>query len=278
MYHISNQLTKMNTIHEFKTNFIENLEQTIFEITANIPLTRVYVSIGSKLNSEYVHGQGIPSWKSNALDQMFPTFLCTSLNEVMYDNNTLIIVIDKFTHAEYSQNEMLLTNRLKNTQRSHIVIFNTLCSQKFIISFMNYLTHMCKQNDIASDNLILCNYTKFSSIPNKQEIAQCYFISPLINKLLNKTQKYKGCLYEWLGYDYSMYNFICDYNKVFNMQDNNGYRILKRILHNLPSSHIHQTKISNIEAREFCAYIIDITKYSIANQQKLNISVYDHLQ
>lgn len=278
MYHISNQLTKMNTIHEFKTDFIENLEQTIFEVTANTPLTRVYVSIGSKLNNQNVYDKEHPHWQSNALNQMFPTFLCTSVDEAIYDNNTLIIVIDKFNPVEYSRNEVLLLNRLKKTQRSHIVIFNTLCSEKFIISFMNYLIHMCTQNNLASDNLMLCNYTKFYSIPNKQEVAQSYFISPLINKLLNKTTCYKGCLYEWFGYDYSMYNFICDYNKVFNMRDNNGYRILKRILHNLPSSHIYQAKIANIEVRDFCGSIIDITKYSNENQQRLNISVYDHLQ
>lgn len=277
MYHITNQLTKMNTIHEFKTNFIENLEQTIFEITANTQLTRVYVSIGSKLNRESVYHKEYPSWQSNALEQMFPTFLCTSMDEAMYNNNTLIIIIDEFNSVEYSQNEMLLTNRLKNTQRSHIVIFNTLCSEKFIISFMNYLTHMCKQNMIIPDNLLLCNYTKFSSIPNKQEIAQSYFISPLINKLLNKTVYYQGCLYEWFGYDYSMYNFICDYNKVFNMKDNNGYRILKRILNNAPSSHIYQVKIANIEVCDFCDCIIDITKYCQENQQRLNISVQHYL-
>lgn len=137
---------------------------------------------------------------------------------------------------------------------------------------------MCKQNQITSDNLMLCNYTKFSSIPNKQEVAQSYFISPLINKLLNKTGQYKECLYEWFGYDYSMYNFIYDYNKLSNMQDNNGYRILKRILHNESCSHIYQTKLSNIEAREFCGFLIDITKYCPANQQKLIISVHDYLQ
>lgn len=278
MNHITNQFTDMNTIHEFKTNFIENLEQTIFEITANTPLTRVYVSIGSKLNNESVYDEDHPHWKSNALDQMFPTFLCTSIDKVVYDNNTLIIVIDKFNPVEYSRNEILLLNRLKNTQRSHIVIFNTLCTEKFIITFMNYLTHMCKQNEIAADNLMVCNYTKFSSIPNKQEIAQSYFISPLINKLLDKTTHYKNCLYEWFGYDYSMYNFICDYNKLFNIQDNNGYRILKRILHNLPSSHIYQAKIANMEVRNFCECIIDITKYSRDNQQRITIPVYDHLQ
>ena len=92
MNHITNQFTDMNTIHEFKTDFIENLEQTIFEITANTPLTRVYVSIGSKLNSESVYDEGHPHWKSNALNQMFPTFLCTSMDKVIHDNNTLIIV------------------------------------------------------------------------------------------------------------------------------------------------------------------------------------------
>lgn len=268
----------MNSIHEFKTDFIENLEQTIFEVTANIPLTRVYVSIGSKLNNEKVDSREHPSWQSNALDQMFPMFLCSPLNETICHNNTLIIIIDKFSAHEYSKNELLLTTRLGDNHCCHIVVFNTLCNEKLIIPFMNYLTHMCKQHQIACDNLMLCNYTKFSSTPNKQEVAQSHFISPLINKLLNKTVQYKGCLYEWFGYNYSMYNFIYNYNKQFNMQDNNGYRILKRILHNESSSHIYQTKLSNIEAREFCAFLVDITKYCPANQQKVTIPVHDYLQ
>ena len=278
MNHITNQFTDMNTIHEFKTDFIENLEQTIFEITANTPLTRVYVSIGSKLNNESVHDEDHPHWKSNALNQMFPMFLCTSMDKVVHDNNTLIIVIDKFNPVEYSRNEIVLLNRLKYTKRSHIVIFNTLCTEKFIISFINYLTHMCTQNNIVSENLMLCNYTKFYSIPNKQEVAQSYFISPLIHKLLNKTITYKGCLYEWFGYDYSMYDYVCNYNCVFNIRDNNGYRILKRILHNLPSSHIYQARIANVEVRNFCECIIDITKYCKENQQILTVPVYNYLQ
>ena len=266
----------MNTIDEFKTNFIENLEQTIFESTSNIPLTRVYVSIGSKLNEKQIMNTQYEHWYSNALDQMFPVFLYDSCENVC--NNSLIVIIDKFNAVEYSNNELILMNRLKNVKNTHIVIFNTLCTEKLLMSFLPYLTNMCKQNEISSQNLMICNYVKFSTIPNKLEKERSIFISPFIDKLLNKTRIYKECLYEWFGYNYSMYNFVYKYKKSFNIQDNNGYRILKRILINSFSSHIYQAKICNIEAREFCGTIFDITKYNNANLSVLTVPAFDYLQ
>jgi hypothetical protein len=266
----------MNTIDEFKTNFIENLEQTIFESTSNIPLTRVYVSIGSKLNEKQITNTQYEHWYSNALDQMFPVFMYDSCENVC--NNSLIVIIDKFNAVEYSNNELILMNRLKNVKHTHIVIFNTLCTEKLLMSFLPYLTNMCKQNQISSQNLMICNYTKFASIPNKLEKERSIFISPLIDKLLSKTHIYKQCLYEWFGYDYTMYNFVYKYNKSFNIQDNNGYRILKRILANFAPPHIYQTKITNVEVRDFCESLYDITKYSDANISILSVPVLDNLQ
>lgn len=266
----------MNTIDEFKTNFLENLEQTIFEATSNMQLTRVYVSIGSKLNEKQITDTQYTHWYSNALDQMFPVFLYDPYEDVC--NNTLIVIIDKFNPVEYNTNEIFLMNRLKNVKQTHIVILNTLCTEKLLMSFLPYLTNTCKQNHISSQNLMICNYTKFASIPNKIEKENSIFISPLIYKLLDKTHNYKECLYEWFGYNYSMYNFVCKYNKIFNIQDNNGYRILKRILNKSFSSHIYQAKISNMEVYEFCECIIDITKYSDDNLSVLNTPVQNYLQ
>lgn len=266
----------MNKIVEFKTNFIENLEQTIFESTSNIPLTRVYVSIGSKLNEKQITNTQYENWYSNALDQMFPVFLYDSCENVC--NNSLIVIIDKFNAVEYSNNELILMNRLKNVKNTHVVIFNTLCTETLLMSFLPYLTNMCKKNQISSQNLMICNYTKFASIPNQLEKERTLFISPFIDMLLDKTRIYKECLYEWFGYNYSMYNFVYKYKKSFNIQDNNGYHILKKILINSFSSHIYQAKICNIEAREFCGTIFDITKYSDANLSILSVPVIDYLQ
>lgn len=266
----------MKTIDEFKTNFIENLEQTIFEATSNIPLTRVYVSIGSKLNEKQITNTQYEHWYSNALDQMFPVFMYDSCENVC--NNSLIVIIDKFNAIEYKNNELILINRLKNVKHTHIVILNTLCSEKLLMSFLPYLTNMCKQNQISSQNLMICNYVRFSTIPNKLEKERSLFISPFIDKLLNKTRNYKECLYEWFGYHYSMYNFVYKYKKSFNIQDNNGYRILKRILTNFAPPHVYQTKITNVEVREFCESLCDITKYSDTNLSILSVHVIDYLQ
>ncbi len=263
----------MNTINEFKTNFIENLEQTLFEITANRPLTRIYVSIGSKLNENVVVSSRHKDWHSNALYQMFPTFLQNNSN-----HTTLIVIIDKFTSFEYNRNELVLLNRLKKTKHTHIVVFNTLCTEKLLYPFVNYLTHMCKQHEIHPTNLLICNYVKFISIPNAQERQYSFFISSFIAKLLDKTNVYSNCLYEWFGYDYSLFNMIYKYNLSHNLQDNNGYVILKRIMNNYPSEHLYQTKINNIEVCNLCEHMIDITKIHDMNSEILTVSVSGHLQ
>lgn len=265
----------MNTIHEFKTNFIENLEQTLFEITDNSPIARVYVSIGSKLNENVVMHSQYKNWHSNALYQMFPQFLQNNSNET--NHNTLIIVIDKFSPFEYNKNERALMNKLKKTKHTHIVLFNTLCTEKLLYPFINYLTHMCHQHNVHATNLLICNYVKFASIPNQQEQRDSFFISSFIDKLLNKTTSYSKCLYEWFGYDYSLFNMIYNYGLTHNMSDNNGYIILKRIMNNYPSDHIYQTKINNIEVCNLCEHIIDITKIHAKNNQRLTVYVSESL-
>lgn len=266
----------MNTINEFKTNLIENLEQTIFETTTNYPLTRLYVSIGSKLNELIIVDSQYEQWHSNALHQMFPEFLQN--NSDQSEDITFIIIIDKFTDFEYKRNELILRNRLKKSKHTHIVILNTLCDENLLFQLINYINYICNKTRISSRNLLICNYVKFSSIPNHQECQQSFFISSIINKLLNKTKYYKECLYEWFGYDYSLFNMIYNYKLSQNMQDNNGYKVLKKILQNSPSNDIYQTKINNMEVRNFCKYILDIRQQRPMNKEIFIPSVYDCLQ
>ena len=266
----------MNTITEFKTNFVENLEQTIFEVTANYPITRLYLSIGSKLNELVIADSQYEQWYSNALHQMFPEFLQN--NSYYTEDATFIIIIDRFTDFEYRRNELLLRNRLKKSKHTHIVILNTLCDEKLLVPLIKYITYICGKTDMLSRNLLICNYVKFSSTPNYQEYQQSFFISSFIDKLLSKTKHYKECLYEWFGYDYSLFNMIYNYKLSQNMYDNNGYKILKKILHNLPSNDIYQTNINNMEVRNFCKCILDIRRKRPMNNEIFIPTVYDCLQ
>ena len=71
---------------------------------------------------------------------------------------------------------------------------------------------------------------------------------------------------------------IYNYKLSQNMYDNNGYKILKKILHNLPSNDIYQTNINNMEVRNFCKCILDIRRKRPMNNEIFIPTVYDCLQ
>lgn len=180
-----------------KIDFLEHLqsiEKSTFE--------QVFVSIGSKYN-----GVKTP-FPSNTDFQMFPR---------MYreKENVVLIIFDFFRDDLEKTIERL---RIFLTNPSHLCLVVNLASSDFqYISPEQNIIHMI---DIIldyfqkGDKITICNYVKFFNESPKEEQKMNLLMKNLqvvINK--KKLERY-NILYEWFGYNYTLFNIIYNYKYI----------------------------------------------------------------
>jgi len=242
----------MNRILNFKQDEIKDLEKQLYSLFESRNYGFVYISIGSKYNSEFVIKNNSCIY-SNAYLQMIPTFIYNNNNI-----NKLIIIIDSFKDDDnQTKNIKILEERCNDTM--DIVLIRKLCNNDFLESFLPFILNLNTSFHIESHNFMICNFIKFLNIPNQIESIYEQTIPNTIKTILKKTI-YTNSFYQWFGYiNYTLYNMIyCD-NRLNILNWHDTLNRLSNYLNN-PYDEIHQfQKIHNY--KNILAHIIDLADY-----------------
>lgn len=261
----------MNRIHNLQQDEIKDLESQLSNLFDTKKFGFVYISIGSKYNSDYVIKNN-SSIYSNAFLQMIPTFIYNN----NYDNiNKLIIIIDSFKDDHnLTENIKILEERCDETM--DIILIRKLCNTDFLDSFLPFILNLNTYYNIVPKNFIICNFIKFLNIPNQTEALYEHSIPNTIKNILKFTF-YVNSFYQWFGYiNFTLYNMIyCD-NCLNILNWHDTLNRLSLYLNN-PYDEKHQfQKIHNY--KNILTYIIDLSDCPYnGDNNNTNIQIYNTL-
>ncbi len=266
----------MNRIHKFQQDKIKDLESLLSSLFDNKKFGFVYISIGSKYNSEYVIKNNSCIY-SNAFLQMIPTFIYNN----NYNNiNKLIIIIDTFKDDD-NQTENIRILEERSNETMDIILIRKLCNTDFLNSFLPFILKLNESYKIEPNNFIICNFIKFLNIPNQIESLYEQSIPNTIKKILNNTF-YINSFYQWFGYiNYTLYNLIyCD-NRLHILNWHDTLNHLSQYLNNPYDERNKFRKIHNY--KQLLTHIIDLSDYPYSeynndnNDNKGIIKIYNTL-
>lgn len=161
----------------------------------------VYVSIGSKYNSDTVSFNGM-LYETNACYQMQPLFI-KSENTL----KTLCIMIDKL--GKKDNTEEYIHNILY--ENVDFILIDNYFDKQSIVWFLDLLIAKLNEAEFPKKNVMIANYIRYLNTPNNAEIKIENMIPRTIHKMLIDTN-YSNCFYQWFGYRKRLYNYIYNYN------------------------------------------------------------------
>jgi hypothetical protein len=215
---------------------ISSIEDICLEILDNsfIP-NDIYISIGSKLNEEYIEIEK-EKIKSNAQYQMYPAFLRNK-------KNVLLIIIDYFSNNNILEKnkKLLLKNMTENIPK--IIIFNLSDFEKVSsveIYFLNYILHILNLK-LQETSIMICNYIKYFNEPTEIEKNRSKNVIEKIKFAIQiKNMDQDNIYYEWFGYNYMLYNIICNCKYI----PIGFFQILNKLIYDFSREYSRKIKLS----------------------------------
>lgn len=204
----------MSNFHGLLNKNIDGIKTEIGKILhESEAFDMIYVSIGGKLNEQYVEFRGPDkvtgkSYPTNSVYQMYPRFL----EERSPNRRILIIAVDNFIDRFlYEKNKQCITDILDHNVT--FIMINYQFTKETLTIFISYITRIAKNNEIDKENLMICNYVKHLNEPNLREFRDEEMIPRTIQDVLNTLEflEYTECFYDWFGYRFYLYNFIYKY-------------------------------------------------------------------
>lgn len=260
----------MNRIHNLLQDEIKDLESQLSNLFDSKKFGFVYISIGSKYNSDYVIKNN-SSIYSNAFLQMIPTFIYNN----NYDNiNKLIIIIDTFKDDDNQSKNIKILEERRNVNMD-IILIRKLCNTNFLESFLPFILNLNTFYNIEPKNFIICNFIKFLNIPNQTEALYEHSIPNTIKKILKFTF-YVNSFYQWFGYiNLTLYNMIyCD-NCLNILNWHDTLNRLSTYLNN-PYDEDIQPK-HKILYKRFLTHIIDLSDCPYNSDDNTNLTIFNTL-
>lgn len=204
-------------IDVFSTNVIDALQTKCANF---LVYDYIYISFGSRCNESYVYFNNEKSLHSNAVEQMYPIFLNRPHSSI------LIVTIDVFKTQKSI--DIHINNMGKVlAENVHFVIVNQLCDIPFINKFMRMVVNKLQHANYPSSHFMVSNFIRFKHLPNATEKEFEETIPKTIQTVLNTTDDYSECFYQWFGYRYLFYNYLYNY----------------KLLHSYPSMYTHINEI-----------------------------------
>lgn len=173
----------------------------------------IYISIGGKINEPYVEFRSPDkvkgkNYRTNSIYQMYPRFL-----ENRSPNcKILVIAVDNFKDRFlYERNKEDVKDLLDDNVT--FIMANYQFVQTTLTTFISNITRIAKNNEVAKENFMICNYVKHLNEPNIREFRDEEMIPRTIQDVLNTTEfiEYTECFYDWFGYRFYLYNFLYKY-------------------------------------------------------------------
>lgn len=204
----------MSNFHGLLNKNIDGIKTEIGKILhESEAFDMIYVSIGGKLNEQYVEFRGPgkvtgKSYPTNSVYQMYPRFL----EERSPNRRILIIAVDNFIDRFlYEKNKQCITDILDHNVT--FIMINYQFTKETLTIFISYITRIAKNNEIDKGNFMICNYVKHLNEPNLREFRDEEMIPRTIQDVLNTPEflEYTECFYDWFGYRFYLYNFIYKY-------------------------------------------------------------------
>jgi hypothetical protein len=246
-----------------------NLEETLNNLINTSNYKFIYISIGSKYNSDSLISNNGCIY-SNAYMQMIPMFL--------YNTNTgdkvLTIIIDHFESEQiFKTNKYILKQRGNNNIDT--IIIKRLCTSDFLEEFLQFIINLLEKNKMNPNQFMICNFVNFINIPNDIEAIYQQVIPDTITKKLNTNSTYKNCFYQWFGYEYpTLYNMI--YNVSYFNTFNKAY-VLTQMSQFLNDPYSTESKFTRIHNhKKILSYIIDLS-CPVFSEDDMYITLNDQL-
>ena len=190
--------------------------------------TTFYISIGGKWNQNNVDHKTMT--RSNASLQMVPQFLNTPVRE--FDQQTMVVVFDDFSNKQnLLHNVSIIQSMLQPNPHLHVYLVNKMMSLEVFDDCWTIILPLLYKRKISPSRFSIVNYVKYMNTPNMQETKNTT-ISSFIYDVIKEDPKYCDCLYEWLGYNHYLYNYICNYKIIYNNHLHFGLGTLCRLLEN----------------------------------------------
>lgn len=166
----------------------------------------IYISFGSKRNESFVQF-GSKELRTNAHFQMYPAFLEKP------NSSILIIAVDIFKTQKSIDNHV---NNMKTIIDNNIDFFiiNKNCDDVFIETFLNLMLRKLEVANFPNNRFMVSNFIRYKNTPNVQEEHMENSIPRTIQQVLNNTEQYVDCFYQWFGYRYLFYDYLYMYNKI----------------------------------------------------------------
>lgn len=219
-------LTFYNTIEELQIG-LDGMNKNDIEF--------FYLSIGSKLNENYVNLKNNKK-HSNASYQMIPQFL---RNPDESAKLKIIIIFDSFNKSDFAKNRDVL---MKNsTFLTKIFVVNMELRNENFHLFETFILNVINLFDFLDNkHFMICNFVKHMNEPNYQEKESENLVENKIPILLKNT-KFENNYYVWFGYNNKLYNFVFNKKDFSNLM--NHYPNVKKLESYIETNDYHEEYI-----------------------------------